>query len=71
VGGDLIIYKNASLSSLSGLSSLNQVGGDLYIYVNINLCQSLVEALIDALGAGLAGEILDIYDGETTDNKDC
>jgi hypothetical protein len=35
------------------------VGGNLYIYNNITLCQSLVDAFIAALGTGLVGDVFD------------
>ena len=84
VGGTLSIVNNAALENVNGLSNLTDVGGDLYIWVNISLCESLVDAFIDALGAGLVGEadplppkseedspIIDIPAGGTTANKDC
>lgn len=45
----LHIANNDALTSIDGLESLTDVGGDLYIERNTTLCQSLVDALV-ALG---------------------
>ena len=62
VGGYLWISDNPALANLSGLSGLISVAADLpseeanlFIYENPSLCQSLVDAFVDALGAGLTG----------------
>jgi hypothetical protein len=59
IDGSLSI-ESSDLTDLSGLSSLTSVGGDLSIWDNVTLCQSLVDAFIAALAAGLAGDVVHI-----------
>ena len=55
LGGDLYITGNPALRSLSGLSNLVQVAGDLRISNNPGLCQGEVEALLSQVEVG--GEV--------------
>ena len=52
VGGYLHIFFNGALSSVVGLSSLTTVGESLSITDNPVLCQSSVDALVDACTVG-------------------
>jgi hypothetical protein len=46
--GYLNIRYNNALTNVDGLSSLTEVGDDLYIFGNDALCQDSVEELIEA-----------------------
>ena len=52
VGGYLHIYFNAAITNVDGLSNLTSVGGSLSITDNPLLCQSSVDALIEACTVG-------------------
>ena len=41
----------SNLTNIDGLASLTHVGGGLYISENTDLCESLVDAFVDAMEA--------------------
>ena len=51
VSSSLSIVDNDALTNIDGLASLTSVGGHPYIASNTTLCQSLVDAFVDALVA--------------------
>ena len=52
------LWYDDALTNLDGLSSLTSVGGDLYIYDNVFLCQDSVDTFIAACTIG--GTVLNI-----------
>jgi hypothetical protein len=66
VGGDLVIEGNQRLDDASQLVSVGSVGGDLVIRDNPTLPCADVTTLVDAIGAGNVGGVVD-----TSGNQGC
>jgi hypothetical protein len=64
IGGDLKIWGNDALTDITGLHGLNSIAGSVEIRANESLCQSAVDAFLDAV-PHIGGAI------ETEDNADC
>ena len=62
VGGQLRVIHNPSLFEVSSLLGLTSVGGTVFFYDNVTLCQTWIDAFLDALG---------ITDHDTYSNAAC
>lgn len=57
VEGDLIIDDNAALHDLSALYGVRSIGGQLYVFNNTQVTPAEAQALEDAIGEGVVGQV--------------
>jgi len=61
VGGSLAVYANTVLSDVSGLHSIETIGGDFYFVGNPQLSDWAAQSLVDSIGMANIGGTVTIY----------